>query len=111
MRVAAHAGLDDVGIVCKAACATCARADGGGRVIGPSLICTQGGGGGVHGRVEFQVDKLMARTGADIGQPHGPIGGKLLLDGQVVVVGDRHPEVAGGVEFFKQGRVGEFSNK
>ena len=35
----------------------------------------------VHGRVDFQIDKLMTRTGTDVSQAHRPTGGELMFYG------------------------------
>ena len=70
-----HGGFDDIGVVCRAARAWYAGSDGGGRIIDTPLVDAEsdsGEAGDVDGRVEFQVDKLMAGDGTDISDPERP---------------------------------------
>src|ERR1700723_134801 len=96
VRTAAHAGFDDLRIACSAASGGCAWSYGGCGVIDATLIRAQSGAG-IYRGVQFEVDKLMAGGRADVGEPHDQTAGQLLLDDEVVVVGDRYLEVAGWI--------------
>ena len=117
MGIADHGRFNNLGVALVATRGCEARPDRGSRFIDPSGV---GGGGAAregeltaHDRsridsgVHFQFHKLMARCGTDIGQPRGPVARKLLLEGQVEVVGDRHMEVAGRIVFVDLDLVGK----
>jgi hypothetical protein len=85
--IADHRGLDDIRIVAQTSCRRYAWPDHGSGVVHAALIQAQTASI-VHAGIHFEIDELMPRERAHVGNTHREVVRESLFDDEVGVVRD-----------------------